>query len=322
MKVAVVYVLLLLTLGCSSNETFDPGTDSASEQGLFENRAISISGETRTYHLYLPENPLNAPVVMLLHGNKSNNDEILGLTNVTAPYKIWLNIAEQENIILVVPNGSKGSTGDNGWNDCRSDSQGNPTSNDVLFASTLIDFVLTEYQANPDRVFVMGTSNGGQMAFRLAQELPEKLTAFAAIAAAKPLNTKCANGTTPISALIVNGTADPILPYEGGTMLGNRGEVHSAAETVQYWINRNSTETTPITSAIEDTDTTDNCTITKYLYHNGTNNTEVAFYEVLGGGHTEPSKAERYGSLFKLAVKEQNGDIEIAHEVWKFFDRK
>lgn len=323
MKLMPLCVLVILALGCTKNDNNTIELDQPDREiGFFENQKIDISGKERDYHLYIPQNPINAPIVILFHGNRSNNDEILGLTNVKAPYKIWLDIAEQENIILIVPNGSEGSGGDNGWNDCRSDSEGNPNSDDVLFTSTLIDFVLNEYQADTSKVFAVGTSNGGHMAIRLAQEIPEKLKAFAAIAAANPFNTQCTNSTLPISALLINGTEDPILPYGGGPMKSDRGEVFSTQETIAYWVNRNETDTTPLISDFENTDVSDNCTITKHVYSNGTNNTEVALYEVIGGGHTEPSIAERYGNLFKLVVKEQNGDIEMAKEVWSFFKTK
>ncbi len=324
MKLLPLYVLVILVLGCdkSDNNTIDKDPNLGPEIGLLENRKIVVSGEERDYHLYIPQNAINAPIVMLFHSNKSNNDELLGLTNVKAPYKIWLDLAERENIILIVPDGSEGSGGDNGWNDCRSDSKGNPNSNDVLFVSNLLDFVLNEYEANTSKVFAVGTSNGGHMAFRLAQEIPEKLKAFAAIVASNPINTQCVNSTLPISALIINGTEDPILPYEGGQMQSNRGEVYSTQQTIDYWVNRNQTNTTPLISNFDNTDTSDNCTITKHEYANGTNNTEVVLYQVIGGGHTEPSITERYSKLFKLVVKEQNGDVEMAKEVWSFFKTK
>jgi len=42
-------------------------------------------------------------------------------------------------------------------------------------------------------------------------------------------------------------------------------------------------------------------------------------YEVVNGGHTEPSIQERYSNLYKLIVGNQNGDIEMAQEIWGFF---
>ena len=320
MKNILFYLTLIaLMVGCTKEDDVNP---LRGEQGWHKNNTIDISGTSRNYHVYLPQNASNAPMVVLLHGNRSSNNELLGFTNVKAPYKIWETIAAKENIILIVPNGTNGSNGHRGWNDCRSDSEGNPDANDVLFIESLIDFVSNEHNADDSKVFAVGTSNGGHMAMRLAQEIPEKLSAFAAIVASKPVNTQCTNATLPISALLMNGTEDPINPYDGGAMKSDRGEVLSGQETIEYWVNRNQTDTTPTVSDLPNTNSSDNTTVKKYLYINGINNTEVAFYEVVGGGHTEPSIAERYGNLFKAIVKEQNGDIEMANEVWDFFKSK
>ena len=107
-------------------------------------------------------------------------------------------------------------------------------------------------------------------------------------------------------------------------MEGTRGQVLSTQETIAYWVNRNQTSTTPITTNLQDLDTSDNTTVSKHIYPNGTNNTEVAYYEVIGGGHTEPSRAERYTNIFisLFMLGEQNGDIEMANEVWDFFKTK
>ncbi len=317
----ILFYLAFIAIAVACNKE-DDANPLPGEQVWHKSNTIDISGSSRNYHVYLPQNTSNAPMVVLLHGNRSSNDELLGFTNAKAPYKIWETIAAQENIILIVPNGTNGPSGHRGWNDCRSDSEGNPDANDVLFIKSVIDFVSNEHNTDDSRVFVVGTSNGGHMAMRLAQEIPEKLSAFASIVASNPINTQCTNSTLPISALFMNGTEDPINPYEGGEMSGNRGEVFSAQETIDYWVNRNQTDTTPTVIDLADAYTSDNCTVKKHTYSNGLNNTEVVFYEVVGGGHTEPSISERYGNFFKAIVKEQNGDIEMANEVWDFFKAK
>ncbi|MET2984724.1 alpha/beta hydrolase family esterase [Aureibaculum conchae] len=320
MKLISLFTILILLIGCSKSD--DEVDESDFEKGLLENQSITISGTNRDYHLYVPNNPTNAPIVFLFHANRSNYNLLLGIgltanREIKAPYKTWINIAQQENIVLVVPNGI-----DRGWNDCRNDATGNPNSDDVLFTEKLMDFVINKYQANSSKVFVVGTSNGGHMAMRLAQEIPNKLKAFAAIVAANPKDSQCTNSRMPVSALFMNGTEDDILPYEGGSMEGRRGNVFSAQETIDYWVNRNETDTTPIKTEFANTNTTDNCTVTKYVYGNGTNNTEVTFYKVDNGGHAEPSIAERYSDDFLSTLGNQNSDIEMAIEVWNFFKTK
>jgi len=309
-------LIFALALGCTKKD------DPAIEKGLLKSQVINISGLNRNYHLYVPSNPTNAPVVILFHGNGSSYDEILGLTGVQAPYKIWLDIAQQENLIIIVPNGSLGSTNSSGWNDCRADAPTSPTVNDVLFTSNLLDYVINKYQANSSKVYAVGTSNGGHFAIRLAQEIPNKITAFAAIVAANAKNSQCANSTVKVSALILNGTSDPIMPFNGGQMASNRGEVLSTDSSIKYWVARNQTSTVPEITNLPDINTTDNCNIQKYLYKNGGNNTEVALIKVNSGGHTEPSIAQRYSALFLALVGNQNADTEMVTEIWNFFKDK
>lgn len=313
------YCLLILAVAC---EKKDDNLAPDIEKGLLQNQIINISGNDRQYHLFIPENPANAPLVILFHGNGGDFDAMLGLTGVKAPYKVWLNIAQNENLIIAIPNGTVGATNDRGWNDCRSDNQTNPNSDDVLFISKLIEFIQATHQSNSSKIYAVGTSNGGIFCQRLAEEIPDKITAFASIVAARPVNSECSNSNDNISALFLNGTDDQIMPYAGGQVANNRGEVLSAENTVQFWINKNQTDTTPVITEIENINANDGSTATKYLYENGSNDTEVAFYKIINGGHTEPSISERYSSFFLQIVGEQNGDIEMANEVWDFFKDK
>ena len=289
------------------------------ENVLLEDQTIAVDGLDREYHLFIPSEPTNAPIVFLFHGNGSSHDALIGLSNGSAPYKLWLDIAENENIILAIPNGTLGSNGKRGWNDCREDASTNPDSDDVLFISSLIDYIIDSYLANSKRVYLAGTSNGGHLSIRLAEEIPEKITAFGAIVASNSANSKCINSNIPVSALIMNGTDDPILPYEGGEMASDRGEVLSTDETIQYWIDKNQTDTIAEIFTFEDINSVDDCTVERKIFRNGTNNTEVALYQIIDGGHNEPSIEERYNNLYLLLVGNQNADIEMANEVWSFF---
>ncbi|MFO0361914.1 MAG: alpha/beta hydrolase family esterase [Flavobacteriales bacterium] len=317
MKHKSILFLILLALSCGKNDT-----SPVVEKGLLKNQSITIGGIDRDYHIFIPENPVNAPVVFLFHGNGGSHDDLIGLTGVKAPYKVWLDIASHENLIVVIPNGTLGSSNSRGWNDCRNDALSNPTSNDVEFISDLLDFVAAKYNANTSKVFAVGTSNGGHFSIRLAQEIPNKITAFAAIAAANSVNSERSNSNVKVSALFMNGTDDPIMPYNGGEMPSNRGEVFSTENTVSYWVQRNAANSTPVVVNLPDINTTGGSTVTRYVYQNGGDGTEVALYKVNNGGHTEPSLVERYSSLFLLAVGNQNGDLEMANEVWSFFSDK
>lgn len=317
MRYLISLLLATVIMGCNKDQV-----SPEIEKGLFRAQALITNGISRNYHIHIPNNPENAPVIFLFHGGGSDYDDMLGFTGVKAPYKVWLDIALEENLIIVVPNGTLGSNNVRGWNDCRTDAPTNPSSNDVKFIVDLLDFVETEYRSNPKKVFALGTSNGGHFSMRLAQEIPDRLTAFASVVASMPVNSSCVTSTAKVSALFMNGTDDPLNPYNGGSIAFNRGEVFSTENSVAYWVERNETDTTPEIVNPPDVNTSDGSTVSASIYRNGGDNTEVALYQINNGGHTEPSIVERYSSLFLLTVGSQNGDIEMANEIWSFFEDK
>ncbi|MFK7992762.1 MAG: PHB depolymerase family esterase [Granulosicoccus sp.] len=325
MKIIVKYLstslfILLLISACSGNNSPDSSTNSGSV--FLEHQTINVAETTRRYHLILPNRPEDASLVFLFHGNTGSSDQILGRDNTKAPYKVWLTIAERENLVLVVPDGAVGSSGKQGWNDCRADIQTNPETDDVAFVSALLDDIQTRYLSNDANIFAVGTSNGGKMVQRLADEVPEKFDAVAVMVTSRPINSACTESDLPLSILFMNGTSDPLVPYEGGQVASDRGEVFSTDETVAYWINRNQTTTTPTIFNVADSALRDDSTITRYSYTNGADQSVVEHYEVVNGGHTEPSIEERYGVIYKLIVGNQNADLEFAEEVWTFFSAR
>jgi len=294
---------------------------------MFKDQTLQVGELTRTYDLSIPEHRGDdpRPLVLLLHGHMGDAELMLGKNRRAAPYKVWLDIAAREGLIVAVPDGAVGSDDYRGWNDCRADAQTNPHTDDVEFIDRLIEAVAARAAVDRRRIYVHGTSNGGNMVFRLAQEQPDRFAAFAAVVAAMPAHNACRESTRPASLLIMNGTDDPILPYRGGPVGRRardqeaRGTVLSTADTVKYWLARDGITTEPAVTDMSDTDAHDGSTVHIERYTGGKSDSEVVLYEVRGGGHTEPSRSERYGLLYRLIVGRQNGDIEMADEVWKFF---
>jgi polyhydroxybutyrate depolymerase len=311
---SLLFLLLVLCMQfCAASPA---AAASGAETGLLINQTLAVAGEQRSYHLIVPATPAQAPVLLLFHGHSSSADELLGLNGAPSPFALWLDIARRENLIVVVPNGLVRSSSEKGWNDCRADAPTNSRADDVLFANRLLDRIFERYGADPRRVFASGVSNGGHMAIRLALEMPHRLTGFAAINAANAGNSKCAASTVRVPALFMNGTADPLLPYEGGQMASGRGLVLSTQASVEQWVSRNGAAALPTLSVLPDRDPGDGSRVEKYV-HSGS--APVLLYKVLGGGHTAPSLSQRYSAQTLRVLGAQNADIEMAEEVWAFF---
>ena len=318
MKPTSLLFLFVLLIASCQDDGFAPDILST----LKLDQKITINGLEREYHIQTPPDPAGKPLVILLHGHGGSADQSIGAEFSKAPQKVWLDLADEQGFSVIVPNGSISPDNARGWNDCRSDAPTNPDTEDVAFISELIDQTSAEFNFDLGRVYVAGVSNGATMASRLVQEIPEKIAAFASIINSMPANSECQDSNVPVSALFMNGTDDPLVPYEGGQIGSDRGEVQSTAASVAYWVARNNTDTQPIEQDFDDLDTDDGSTVKKYTYLNGADNTEVVLYEVNGGGHTEPSLEERYGSLYLAIVGTQNGDIEMTEEIWAFFRTK
>jgi polyhydroxybutyrate depolymerase len=104
----------------------------------------------------------------------------------------------------------------------------------------LLDRAARHPALDPKRRYVLGFSNGGFMAHRLACEVPG-LAAVASIAGAGPTPAETCRAPTATAVLQVHGDADSVIAYEGGHTLNDpRLPLHpSAADTVGAWAKRN-----------------------------------------------------------------------------------
>ncbi len=184
--------------------------------------ALQVGGSKRLYDLhvssaYTGEKP--TPLVLAFHGAAGDGQAMEQVTGLNQ-------IADQEGFIVAYPDALPPRKH---W-DARRGS-GPDTSNDVGFIAALIDELSQRYTVDRSRIYIVGLSNGGMFAQRLACELSDRVTAIAAVASAMPTNlsTTC-NPTKPISVLLINGTQDDLIPpVEPGKAL------LSLPDTVKFW---------------------------------------------------------------------------------------
>lgn len=107
------------------------------------------------------------PVLILLHGHGTSAALMVGLASLGG-YKTdaWTTLVSHENILLLAPDGVMASDGKKAWNDCRGDAPTNTTVDDVGFIAALIDTAISQFDADPERIYVFGVSHGGAMAYR------------------------------------------------------------------------------------------------------------------------------------------------------------
>jgi polyhydroxybutyrate depolymerase len=273
------------------------------------------------------ERPGLRPLVVVLHGHGGSAAQVLGRTRGASPLSLWLELVDREGLLVAAPDGSRGSDGMQGWNDCRRDAHGNPRSDDVGLVAAIIDRAIAVHRADPARVFVIGMSNGGMMAFRVATELGPRLAAFAAVGAAMAADSWCPAPKHPVPALVVAGTADPFVPYAGGPVglggRGARGTVVGAEASVAAWRALAGLPDAPARhETLPHRDARDPTRTTRILWGADPAGLQLEFVRIDGGGHVEPSGRARIGRLYARLVGPQSGDLEIVDEAWAFFRDK
>jgi polyhydroxybutyrate depolymerase len=288
-----------------------PGGRAAELAAPWSARTLGIDGTTREYFVREPTQPPRA-IVLLLHGN-GGSARALASTERPHALHAWHAIAEREALRLVIPEGAAGSEGRQGWNDCRADADNNPTTDDVRFLTRLAAAEQPRGRRVP--VFVAGTSNGGQMALRLAIEQPRAVRGVAAVVAAMAASSECREPRRAVNVLFISGTADTVLPYGGGAVqVGRvpRGSALSAERSVEIWAALARTRPVGMEEQLPDLDPGDGSRVTR-VTHSGSL-ARVAQLRVEGGGHAEPTLTGP-----RVPWPGQNRDIETAEEIWRFF---
>jgi polyhydroxybutyrate depolymerase len=157
----------------------------------------------RTYRLTVPpqaDGSTPLPLVLNFHGLGSNARQEALYTGIDAA-------ADAHGFIAVTPDG----TGEpRRWNLTR-----NGAVDDAGFVRALIDAVSSELCVDSQRVYAMGISDGAFFSSTLACDLNDRLAAVAVVAGEPFVAARCA-GKQAMPYLAFHGTADGLVPFEGG----------------------------------------------------------------------------------------------------------
>lgn len=295
--------------------------------GVWREQSLDVGGATRWFRVYETRADMaGAPAVVVLHGGAQSMRKIF--ERGAGGSQAWRDVAEREGLLLLVPNGTSVTTGDTRgdqqtWNDVRPPGARRVSeADDVAFIGAMLDWAESRYRIDPQRIYVTGASNGGMMTYRLLIEAPGRFAAGAAFIAALPADSpQVKPPPRPTPLLIANGTADPLVPWEGGDRMNAGFTVLSAEATAAWWVRAAGADASRASSeALPDLAPDDGCRIHRTTFPARAGGAPVAFYRVEGGGHAMPSM--RYPLPDTPRVRRLIGnactDAEGAELAWEF----
>lgn len=179
-----------------------------------------------------------APLAILLHGYTSNG-------SATEAFFGFATAAETAGIIYAAPDGTTDLSGSPFWNATDACCNFNNSSvDDSGYLRSLVEAIQTDYNIDDRRIYFAGLSNGGFMSYRMACDHADLIAGAVSVAGATFDNAIDCTPSAPIHILQIHGTADTVILYTGGFILGT--PYPSAAESVETWAQYNGCDLTPV----------------------------------------------------------------------------
>ncbi|MDB5885919.1 MAG: polyhydroxybutyrate depolymerase [Polaromonas sp.] len=275
-------------------------------------RTLVVDGQTRSFVVYAPPGVKPAgPLWLILHGSLMDGPKMRAMLGAT-----FERMARERGAVVVYPTGHEGH-----FNDGRlaaSYSARAQNIDDVGFARAMVQSMAAEHKIDLQRVYAFGYSNGGAMAMRLAAEAPELVAGIIVANANVPtpdnMGWKLVPGRT--KAVLLEGTKDPINPYDGGRVtifgFGDRGTVLSSPDSARWFADRSGIGV----DALSDS-----------LSHSGEVMvrqqewgfpTRVRLVSLYGAGHTVPQANYRFPRFLGTTLQ----DDAILESAWQLLDAR
>jgi polyhydroxybutyrate depolymerase len=245
------------------------------------------------------------PLVLMLHGGGGNPESFQALSQMDV-------VGEREGFITLYGDALAG-----GWT---AGVGADPTGQAELpYLDAVLQDVADQHPVNSERRFVAGHSNGGEMAYLLVRNRPYTFAGLATVNS--PVIEGSLEGILGQATFVMlfYGTADPLVPINGGPV-GNGERIGLPAATVIDWWKTNlrvpaSPSVIMPLPDIED----DGTTTTLTEFSPGTGGVALRVLIISNGGHGWPGSP---GGLPPSVIGITAQDFEASEEIWNYFQDK
>jgi len=268
------------------------GTPAAAGENTMT-RTLEFGGQPRTYLVHLPpgirrRHPV--AMVLVLHGATQSPESAERMSGMSRK-------ADAEGFIAVYPRGTGRLPTWNAGGCCGAAMENRV--DDTGFLREMIEALEREYPVDARRVYATGISNGAMMSYRLGCELADKVAGIAPVEGA--MDVEC-QPSAPVSAIIFHGTADRLVPYDGGTtpfQMGSKRTDLSVAGAVNFWVKQDTCSPVPRKKT--------NAEARVDVYSRCAAGTAVELYTIEGGRHMWPG------------VPPSGNHVPATDLIWSFF---
>lgn len=258
----------------------------------------------RTYQSFVPARNGRLPLVIALHGGGGNGAQLAKSAGL-------IDEAAKEGFVLALPEGSSRFGKLETWNagGCCAYAMREKI-DDIGFIRALIDELERTQPVDPKRIYVVGMSNGGMMAERVAIELGDRIAGAAVFVGAL-----FGNEPRPVAAvpmLIVNAEKDEQVPIAGGTsttgiVRRSQGMPYKPSRyAATFWATANRCTTNHAKAETAD--------YVRERWTGCASGADVDFYIMKGAEHGWPGRG-----LGRPGVTRNTGKIDGTALMWEFF---
>jgi polyhydroxybutyrate depolymerase len=234
-------LLLIVTIACRQAEPPPRPSEPSPEQQAkelvararrdVEREPPALAAESTRVHVPLADQGERLPLLVFLHGLGGSGQELVAGLRLAE-------MAEAFGFAFIAPEGVVDRSGRRFWNAGRTCCNFDEIEVDHVAAlARWIGEATAHRRVDPARVYLVGFSNGGFMAYRAACELGRSLAGIFSIAGAGLSDTSTCRPDKALSVVQIHGDRDAIVKFDGGHLFADtrRPRYPSAEKSLKYW---------------------------------------------------------------------------------------